>query len=132
MKPKSDPDLVAWAKRVNRSWIVRSHLGEHAESWMDRLGKADDGRLEKSCEIARSMCSMRDRSIDPKPWFYAGLFSMATKDEAREFLDSHRITRSLVPSMKNDKEVKQWLEHVGPETRNLVERIRTGLAQLME
>lgn len=132
MKPKADPDPVEWARRVNRSWIVRSQLGEHAESWINRLRDEDDGRLRRSCEIARSMCLMRDRTTDPKPWFYSGLFSMATTQEAREFLGTHRITKSLVPSMRNDEEVALWLERVGPETRELVTRIREGLDQLME
>jgi hypothetical protein len=132
MIKKSEPDPVDWAKRVNRSWIVRSQLGEHAESWIERLDGLNDGRLRKSCEIARAMCLMRDRSTDPKPWFYAGLFCMATLEEAQEFLATHRITKSLVPSMRNDAEVRLWLDRVGPETRELVDRIRTGLDQLME
>lgn len=57
---------------------------------------------------------------------------MATTQEAREFLGTHRITKSLVPSMRNDEEVALWLERVGPETRELVTRIREGLDQLME
>lgn len=99
---------------------------------MKRLAELNDGRLRKSCEIAHSMCMFRDRTTDPKPWFYSGLFSMATEKEAIEFLGTHRITKALVPSMRNDEGVRLWLERVGPETHELVNRIRAGLDHLME
>ena len=123
---------VDWAKRVNRAWIVRGHLNEQAEHWLEHLAALDDGRLRLSCENARAMCGLRDSLDDPKPWFYAGLFSLATPAEAREFLASHRVTKALLPSMADDGEVRLWLDRVGPETHHLLDRLRQALARVIE
>jgi hypothetical protein len=75
------------------------------------------------------MCGLRGHLEDPKPWFYAGLFSPATATEARRFLADHRITKATVPSMADDEDVMLWIDRVGPETRELLERLRQGLAE---
>ncbi len=119
---------VDWAKRVNRSWLVRSNLNDHADEWMAHLETLSDGRLEKSCQNARTMCDLRELDDDPKPWFYAGLFHLATEAEAKRFLSSHRVTKATVPSMDTDPEVHLWLERVGSETRELLQRLLKALA----
>ena len=129
---KNPPASTApeWVKRVNRSWIVRDHLADHAEAWIDHLAALDDGRLHPSCEAARAMCGLRERLEDPKPWFYAGLFSLATAEEARRFLAIHNTTMATVPVMEDDADVNLWLDRVGPETRELLGRLRHGLARI--
>ena len=127
MKNISTMPPIEWAGRVNQSWFVRGWLKEHSLEWMNHLMTADDGRLLSSCLAARSMCAMRDPLEDPKPWFYAGLFSLATTDEARRFLDTHRITKAAIPSMHEDESVILWLDRVGPETRELIQRLREGI-----
>lgn len=122
---------VEWAERVNRSWLVRNRLNENADRWIHHLAATDPERLEHACRTARAMCGMRETADDPKPWFYAGLFSSATPDEATEFLTSHRVTRAALPSMQNDPEVGLWLDRVGPETMELIQRIRGGLARCL-
>lgn len=121
---------IDWVRRVNRSWLVRSNLNEHAEAWLDYLADLDDGRLLKSCEIARALCDRRRPEDDPKPWFYAGLFQLATAEEAGRFLETHRVTKALVPAMAEDPDVQLWLDRVGPETRELLARLRQDLAQV--
>ncbi len=121
---------IEWAGRVNQSWFVRGGLKEHAAEWMKYLISLDDGRLLSSSEAARAMCGMRDPLSDPKPWFYAGLFSLATADEARRFLESHRITRAAVPSMRDDETVVLWLDRAGPETRELIDRLRGAIQRI--
>lgn len=118
---------IDWAKRVNRSWIVHSNLNDHAEAWLDHLAALRDGRLLESCQAARDMCALRDPGDDPKPWFYAGLFHLATVPEARQFLETHRVTKSAIPSMVDDESVRLWLDRVGPETRDLIARLRQAL-----
>ena len=127
MNPKPPPSAMEWVRRVNRTWLVRGRLNQDAEAWLDHLAALDDGRLEASCEAARRMCGLRDPGCDPKPWFYAGLFSLATPDEAKKFLADHRITRAVVPGMEDDEDVKLWMDRVGPETRELIGGLRTGL-----
>ncbi len=121
---------VDWAKRVNRSWIVRHGLAERAEEWLAYLERQEDGRLESACGTARAMCGVRDRSEDPKPWFYAGVFSPASKLEVRRFLANHRLTPASVPTMWADDGVANWIEGIGPETRDLLERLRRGLVEV--
>jgi hypothetical protein len=123
---------IDWARRVNRSWLVRSNLNEHSEAWLDYLAELDDGRQLKSCEIARALCDRRRPEDDPKPWFYSGLFQLATAGEAKCFLDTHRVTKALVPAMAEDPEVRLWLDRVGPETSELINRIRQNLAQVRQ
>jgi hypothetical protein len=76
------------------------------------------------------MCAHRRPFDDPKPWFYAGLFSLATAAEAKQFLATHRITKATVPAMADDEDVVLWLDRVGPETHELLDRLRNGLAQI--
>jgi hypothetical protein len=132
MKESPASPSLDWARRVNRSWIVRNHLDEHAEAWLEYLAALDDGRLQPSCETARAMCGLRERLEDPKPWFYAGLFSHATAEEARRFLGSHRTTKATVPAVQDDEEVRLWFAQVGPETRDLLTRLRRGLATVCQ
>jgi hypothetical protein len=122
---------IEWAARVNQSWFVRGGLKEHAVEWMRYLMTEDDGRLLSCCEAARAMCGLRDPLGDPKPWFYAGLFSLATADEARRFLEMHRVTRAAIPSMHDDEAVLLWLDRVGPETHELIQRLRDGIKRTM-
>jgi len=131
MQHHSTLPTVEWVKRVNRSWLVRGGLRENADAWLEYLTKLDDGRHLQSFEAARAMCGLRDPLQDPKPWFYAGLFSLATAEEARRFLSVHRVTKAIVPAMVDDDEVVLWLDRVGPETRELVLQLRAGLARLL-
>ncbi len=121
---------VEWARRVNRSWIVRGQLADHAESWLDHLAALNDDRLEASATAAKAMCGLRQRQDDPKPWFYAGLFHLATADEAARFLASHRVTKAVTPSMENDEDVRLWIDRVGPETVELLDRLRAAIRSL--
>lgn len=119
-----------WVWRINSTWIVNGHLSEHAAAWLNHLATLDDDRLIPSCENARTMCTLRDHNDDPKPWFYAGLFSLATADEARRFLATHRITKAAIPSMTDDPDVLLWLDRVAPETKDLLIRLRETLARI--
>ena len=116
-----------WVKRINRSWIVHNNLNDQAEAWVDYLAFHDDARLQPSCEIARAMCDLREPLDDPKPWFYAGLFHLATAEEAKRFLDTHRVTKATVPSMVNDESVLLWNARISLETQELLERMRRAL-----
>lgn len=120
---------LEWVKRVNNSWIVHGGLNHQANAWLDYLEKLNDGRLLPSCEAARAVCAMRDPLQDPKPWFYAGLFSLATAEEARRFLTPHRVTKAVVPAMADDEDVMLWRDRVGPETRDLVAQLSKSIAQ---
>ncbi len=125
-----DLDPIEWAKLVNRTWIVHYNLNNAAHDWLEHLTALDDGRLIPSCEIAREMCHRRDPLDDPKPWFYAGLFHLATADEARKFLPNHRVTRATVPTMADDEAVLLWLDRITPETRLLLDRLRETIQQI--
>ena len=120
---------VDWVRRINRSWIVHNNLNDQADAWITYLANLGDGRLNSSCEIARSMCDLRDSLDDPKPWFYAGLFHLATAAEAKGFLDTHRVTKATVPTMVDDESVRLWIDRISPETCELLDRLRQALEQ---
>jgi hypothetical protein len=130
MKHHSTLPPVDWVKRVNRSWLVRGGLNAHAAAWLEHLEALDDGRLLPSCKAARAMCQSRGPFEDPKPWFYSGLFSLATAAEVRRFLATHRITKAALPAMVEDEEVVLWLDRVGGETRELIHRLRRNLGAI--
>lgn len=130
MKTSSKTDVRQWVEIVNRTWIVHTHLNDSAQDWLDHLDELGDDRLWKSCLLARAMCARRGPIDDPKPWFYAGLFHLATAAEARRFLRNHRLTRATVPALHGDEEIRNWLTSLSPETRALLARLRAALAEL--
>ena len=120
---------VDWVRRINRSWIVHNNLNDQADAWITYLAELGDGRLNTSCEIARNMCDLRDPLDDPKPWFYAGLFHLATVAEAKQFLDTHRVTKATVATMVDDESVNLWIARIRPETRELLNRLQQALVR---
>jgi len=118
---------VEWVRRVNRTWLVHGGLDQAAEQWLDHLQATDPSRLEAACAAARAMCGIRQPLADPKPWFYAGLFHLATAGEAARFISAHRITLATVPAMWRDPDVISWLGRMGQETRDLVHALRDGI-----
>ncbi len=127
MNQRDSMPPVDWVKRVNQSWIVRHGLAERADEWLAHLEQHDNRRLVTACETAQAMCRVRDRSEDPKPWFYVGLFSGATAAEAKQFLANHRLTPASLPSMWDDDGVARWIKGISPETRALLEKLKHGL-----
>ena len=67
-------------------------LDRDAENYLRHLEETDPARFERSCRNARRLTDLRKRSEDPKPWFYAGLFSLATPEEAERFAGTHWLT----------------------------------------
>lgn len=130
MKSLETLTACEWADKVNRSWIVHNDLNQSADAWLRHLSVMNDGRWLRSCEIARAMCHIRGPLDDPKPWFYAGLFHLATAEEARRFLVNHRVTRASVPTMAEDEDVLLWLDRINPETQRLLDRLREAFGQI--
>ncbi len=125
------PDLLeAWIRRVNDRWLVRSGLNHHARAYMDRLVVADPRRLARSCEIVHRLMKLHDPESDPKPWFYGGLFSLATPEEESQYLDGHRFTRMLLPSTPEGR-VRAEAEdlELAPEVLRRVQNIRSQIRE---
>lgn len=82
-------------RRINNRWIVRGHLRENTNAYLDHLEKVDPLRLEKSCELALELTQRKQPVRDPKPLFYAGLFAMATREEISCYLGEHALTQAI-------------------------------------
>lgn len=95
-------DPVAWVRRVNGRWIVHGGLGETAAAYMRHLEETDERRLRLACRHAHALVHSLEPTEDPKPWFYGGLFSVATEPEARTFLKGHAFLEAVVPSMQSN------------------------------
>lgn len=121
---------VVWAKRMNQRWIVHHGLDERAEAYMDHLAKTDPERLQRSCRLAHQLAHQARRE-DPKPWFYAGLFSLATVEEARKFLAHHWFTLSAIPSLPAGLCPDAPTGDIGEDSRNKIARIRQALSRLL-
>ncbi len=123
-------DEIAWARRVNGQWIVREGFRQIAASYLDALAAREPDRLVRSCARARQMLDRREPLDDPKPWFYAGLFSLATAAEAAEFLRDRDFTLACLPAHDALDLGSMDLESVSEETRATIARIRRALETL--
>ena len=68
---------------------------------------------------------------DPKPWFYAGLFSLATVEEARRFLANHSFTLSAIPSLSTELCPDTPTRPIGEAALDKIARIRQALSRLL-
>ncbi len=127
MKNAETPDQVAWVRRLNCRWIVHHGLGQSAEAYLDHLAKTDPQRLERSCRTAQQLARLAKQE-DPKPWFYAGLFSLANVDEARQFLADRWFTISAIPALAAELGSTIPPEAMGAAAREKIQRIQEALA----
>ena len=122
-------DYTAWAKRANARWIVHGGLGKNAEAYMAHLERCDPTRLDLSCRNAYLMVWQRDSMEDPKPWFYGGLFSLATAEEAAKFTSEHWLTNLLV-GPNQETALSKLTPEVGDLTLEKIESLRGAMAKL--
>jgi len=88
------------ARRVNRAWLTRGNLAQNTENYLDHLSTKRPTELKEVCERALREARAASRAQnDPKPAFYASIFSGATKDERNTFLREHFFTRLLSAEM---------------------------------
>ncbi len=121
--PEDDCALESWVRKVNDRWLVHSGLQESAREYLDHLAATDRARLMDSVRIVRELFRSLGATEDPKPRFYAGVFSLATPEEAKRYLDGHLFTLSLIP-------VGAHLVHPGtnvPEVRDQVQQLREDI-----
>lgn len=123
-------DEVAWVRRVNDRWIVRQNLRESAAAYLDHLAAIDPERLQLSCACAKHLTETYGKKEDPKPWFYAGLFRMATPEEAERFLAKHDFTFSAISGLTEAKAPFLEKAMVHDHTTEKLRRIRDVLQNL--
>ena len=121
---------IDWARRVNARWIVREGLRASASGYLDLLASIDPERLSRSCRRARGLTGRFGSTEDPKPWFYAGLFSLATKDEVKHFLTQHHFTLATLPGHEDAVPGFLCSDSVATPTWEKIVRIREGVAAL--
>jgi len=127
--PERTPlDYMAWARRVNSRWIVHRDLNRNAGLYLDLLAQTDQPRLGSSCRNAHLMTDWCDPMEDPKPWFYSGLFSLATPAEAGTFLADHWLTRMVTASPGETAVTSP--ENVAEITLEKIQRIQMALTKL--
>lgn len=119
-----------WVRHVNRRWIVGETLREDAESYLDFLAKTDPERGRASSRRARRLFQQRPPGEDPKPWFYAGLFSLATRAEAQRYLKSHDFTLACIPGFSAYGLGALQSDEVRPDTAAKIRRVRAALQEI--
>ena len=125
-------DCIAWARRVNGRWFVRDNFGDDTAAYLDHLARTDPDRLLRSCLNAQEMMKRRIRGVDPKPWFYAGLFSLATVEEARSSLRRRWFTRNSLPALSAEFDPHDPAEQLDPDTRSKLALIRKAVSEVLE
>jgi len=131
MTPSSQ-DAVAWVRRVNARWLVQPALKHSTSEYLDHLMAHDPARMVRSCGIARRLSEKHGDEEDPKPWFYAGVFSLATLAEARRFLPDHAFTCAAIPTLAAALPEALDQDAVSPDTWEKIARIRSSLSQPLE
>jgi len=102
--PDEGQRTIAKVQRVNQRWIVHGKLRDNASAYLAHLQKTDPARLQKGCAMALHMVQHKKTLIrDPKPLFYAGLFSAATRGEIDLYLRDHPMTRAISLMLHGDK-----------------------------
>lgn len=118
----------AWVRAVNGRWLVRSDLRENACDYLDSLATMDPDRLRRTTRIVLRMMETAPDGEDPKPRFYAALFSLANRDERTLFLANHHFTQMSLPS--GDAVLHNT--DLAPETLEKLATIRKELQALLE
>lgn len=123
-------DHIAWARKLNGRWIAHNKLNDTAAAYMDYVAAADHERLARSCRLAHLLVHTLEPAEDPKPWFYGGIFSLATRPEASKFLVGHPLLASVVPALQKGDRLPSTLESVDGTTRRKILRLRDALRRM--
>ena len=118
---------IDWAREINQRWICHGDLRDTAARWMDYLADTAPERLAVSARHAFLLVKASGRVCDPKPWFYAGLFSLATAEEQEAWLSQHPFTAAAVG--RHGVAFLEGLTHqtVAGDTAHLLRRIQGAL-----
>lgn len=119
-------DDIDWVRHVNGRWIVRESLRKDAAAFLDYLSATDPDRLRESCRRARVLTSTHPGE-DPKPWFYSGLFSLSSEEEAARYLKGHDFTIACIPRLAEISFCALRVDEVRPDTADKIQRIREAL-----
>lgn len=110
IKPDFMPDsnAIARVRKINQTWITRGEIAAHTERYLDHLAAHRPEILEAVCD--RALAAAREAShvhkTDPKPAFYASLFSAATPEEQELFLKDHPFTRQLAAKLQQPSKIE--------------------------
>ena len=130
--PVQASELEAWARKVNNRWLVRSDLKMQTNDYLDHLALVDRKRLQSSCWMARHLLESLGQLEDPKPRFYSGIFSLATRAEAQQYLHEHLFTLSLIPAGMHLHHLDEETLSGHTEVSKLREEIRKGIRALRD
>lgn len=124
------PDEISWVKGFNDRWIVREALRKHAAEYLEHLAQTDPKRLQRSCRRVKLLTDRFGHNEDPKPWFYAALFSLATVAEAKRYLAEHDFTLAAIPRLTEAAPDLLSGGRVALTTSEKIHRIRKALEGL--
>ena len=101
----SADDAVERARQTNRRWITRGRIADNTERYMDELAARDPQLLGRVCRRALDAARRASRARrDPKPEFYASIFSSASREDRDRFLRDHFFTRLLSAEIQANHE----------------------------
>ncbi|MDK3157879.1 hypothetical protein QPK87_15040 [Kamptonema cortianum] len=97
-------------KMINLKWLTKGDLSEDAHKYIARLEKENFDQVTHICHVALACAREASaRKLDPKPFFYAGLFSRTTPEERQELLGNNKVTFALVESIDKPESLAENL-----------------------
>ncbi len=123
-------DYVTWVRRANSRWIAHHGLSSNAAAYLDHLERHDPERLSRSCHHAYRLAQERTAGDDPKPWFYAGVFSLATPMEIRRYLSKHWLLRMVLAGSPADLAQNPAGQEVSRATLRKIMTVRAAVARV--
>lgn len=98
--PENPDELNDKVKMINLKWLTKGDLAQDARDYISKLEREDVNMMTHVCHIALACAREASlRKLDPKPFFYAGLFSRTNPEEREKMLHNNKVTRALVEAI---------------------------------
>jgi hypothetical protein len=125
--PQTPPLALRHVRKINKTWIVRGTLKQHADEFLTHLESEQSNRLAFACDLTLRVLDASHHHarwgiLDPKAYFYPALFSVGTPLEWARWLPAHAFTHACVRAVHQSKRSRwthdDWLQGINRRTQH--------------